>query len=63
MNNEEKVKLLSIICREFQAEGRYDLMLQGIGGANLERLCVEAARAGIGKWNFRLCIKHCIFFF
>lgn len=38
MNNEEKVKLLSIICREFQAEGRYDLMLQGIGGANLERL-------------------------
>lgn len=47
MNNEEKVKLLSIICREFQGEGRYDLMLQGIGGANLERLCVEAARANL----------------
>ena len=44
MSNDEKVELLRRICTELQAEGRYDLMLQGIGGVNLERLCVEAAR-------------------
>lgn len=47
MSNDEKVELLRKICTELQAEGRYDLMLQGIGGVNLERLCVEAARESL----------------
>ncbi len=46
-NNEEKLARLRRIVSDFREQGRYDLILQGIGSATLERLSIEAARDGL----------------
>ncbi len=43
-NNDERLIQLRRIVSDFREQGRYDLILQGIGSATLERLSIEAAR-------------------
>ena len=47
MNNvpDIRVEQIRALSAELQSEGRYDLLLKGIGTATLEQLCIEAAKA------------------